>query len=145
MARNTLRLDTSGFDAYIRKLDSLGGDVRMAVNDALGSAADKIEKDTRAALAHVNLPAKGRFSSGDTEESIVTNPNVEWDGTVASIPVGFDFNKPGAGGFLITGTPRMKPDYELQRMYKQKRYMAQIQNQIGDALLDAVHDAMEGH
>ena len=128
----------------IRKLDSLGGDVRKAVDDALGQAADTIEQDTRAALSHANLPAKGRFSSGDTEESVISNPRVEWDGTVASIPVGFDFNKPGAGGFLISGTPRMKPDYELQRMYKQKRYMARIQNDIGDVILDYVHDTMEG-
>ena len=60
----------------------------------------------------------------------IKNPKVEWSGMMGEIGVGFDFSKPGAGGYLITGTPRMKPDRELNKIYKGKRYMKQIEQDI---------------
>ena len=50
--------------------------------------------------------------------------------------IGFDFEKPGAGGYLITGTPRMKPDAALSKMYKQKAYMKKIQDDMENVILD---------
>lgn len=144
MARNTLKLDTSGFSEMLRKLDSLGGNVKKAVEDALIQSAETIQEDTIAALDAANLPAGGNYSIGTTKESIVSNSQITWEGMIASVPVGFDFSKPGAGGFLITGTPRMQPDRALNKMYKQKRYMKQIQNDMGDVIMDYVIEAMEG-
>lgn len=144
MARNTLKLDTSGFEEMLRKLDSLGGNVQKAVEDALIQSAETIREDTIAAIDAANLPASGKYSTGSTRESIVSDSQITWEGLIASVPVGFDFSIPGAGGFLITGTPRMQPDRALNRMYKQKRYMKQIQNDMGDVIMDYVIDAMEG-
>lgn len=144
MARNTLKLDTSGFEEMLRKLDSLGGNVQKAVEDALIQSAETIQEDTIAALDAANLPAGGSYSIGTTKESIVSDSQIAWEGMIASVPVGFDFSKPGAGGFLITGTPRMQPDRALNKMYKQKRYMKQIQNDMGDVIMDYVIEAMEG-
>ena len=143
MARNTLRLDTSGFEGILRKLDSLGGNVERAVDDALGKAAETIAMSTEAAVDNVNLPAGGKYSIGLTKESIIRNAQVKWDGDTAWVPVGFDFSKPGAGGFLITGTPRMKPDYELNKIYKQKRYMNLIQKGIEEIILNSIVEKME--
>lgn len=143
MARNTLKLDTSGFEEMLRKLDSLGGNVKKAVEDALIQSAETIQEDTIAAIEAANLPASGKYSTGTTKESIVSDSQIEWEGMIASVPVGFDFSEPGAGGFLITGTPRMQPDRALNRMYKQKRYMKQIQNDMGDVIMDYVIEAME--
>lgn len=139
MARNTLKLETSGFEEAIRRLENLGGDVKQAVSDGLTDAAAKIAIDTEKALTAPSLPARGKYSSGDTKKSIVRDQRVEWDGSIAYIPVGFDFSKPGAGGFLITGTPRMSPDKALHRIYKEKRYMTQIgkviENQITNYII----------
>lgn len=143
MARNTLRLDTSGFEGILRKLDSLGGNVERAVDDALGKAAETIAMSTEAAVDNVNLPAGGKYSIGLTKESIIRNAQVKWDGDTAWVPVGFDFSKPGAGGFLITGTPRMKPDYELNKIYKQKRYMNLIQKGMEEIILNSIVEKME--
>ena len=143
MARNTLKLDTRGFEEMLRKLDSLGGDVKKAVDEALINASHKIAQDTEAAIVAANLPASGRYSTGDTKESIIRDSQVRWEGQVGWIPVGFDFSKPGAGGYLITGTPRMRPDVALNRMYKQKRYMSLIQNEMGDIITDHVIAQME--
>ena len=144
MARTTLRLDTKGFDRMLKELEAAGGDVKRAVDEALTKASAKITQDTKAAMAQPNLPARGEYSTGDTMDSIIQDARVEWEGSVASIPVGFDFSKPGAGGFLITGTPRMQPNKELQKMYKQKKYMGEIQAQMSDLIMDHLIKSLEG-
>lgn len=142
--RNTLRLDTSGFEKMIEDLDKLGGNVKKAVTDALQQAAETIRDDTIDALADSNLPAHGKYHSQQrfTEKSLIRDTDVHWDGDIGWVPVGFDFAKQGSGGYIITGTPRMKPDKELNRMYKQKKYMRMIQEGISDVLTDYIDDAM---
>ena len=142
VARNTLKLELSGFKELLARLDKLGGDVHEVVEDALTQAAGTIASDTLAALADANLPAGGKYSRGDTKASVVTKPRVTWEGTTASVGVGFDYDKPGAGGLLITGTPKMKPDYALQKMYKKKGYMQKIQNNMGKTVTDAISKRM---
>ncbi len=142
MGRNTLRLELGGFKELITKLDSLQGDVKKAVTDSLEQAGETIEYDTLEAVEQSNLPAQGIYSKGDTKKSVVRNPKVEWVGTVGSIGVGFDYSKPGAGGILITGTPRMKPDAQLQKIYKRKKYMQQIQADIADVINDYIQEKM---
>ena len=127
----------------LRQLDELGGDVKGAVQNALTQASETIAEDTEDALVAANLPRRGEFSHGATKESIIQDHAVRWEGLVGWVPVGFDFSKPGAGGFLISGSPRMQPVYQLRKMYKQKKYMAQIQNDIGDVLADYVVAAMD--
>lgn len=143
MARNTLKLDTKGLEPLIKKLDSIGGDVKGAVNTALTKAAQTIAESTENAISATNLPAGGKYSKDTTKESIIRDAQVKWDGDTAWVPVGFDFSKPGAGGFLITGTPRMKPDYELNKIYKQKRYMNLIQKGMEEIILNSIVEKME--
>ena len=142
MSRNTLKLDLSGFEDMIRKLESLGGNVEEVVSEALQAASEKISRDTEAALDSSNLPASGRYSDGQTKQSIVQDSRVRWEGLIAWVPVGFDFSKQGAGGFLISGTPRYRPDEQLSKIYKQKRYMNQIQKEMSDVVLGAIIERM---
>lgn len=142
--RNTLRLDTRGFEELITKLEGLGGDVKAAVTDALEQAAETVEEDTKEAVQASNLPAHGKYSKGDTMDSIVTSARTDWHGTLAEIKLGFDYSKPGAGGFLITGTPRMKPDKELNKIYKKKKYMSDLQKDMQEVVNDAIIERMEG-
>lgn len=127
----------------IKRLEELGGDVKKATADALQQAAEKIRDDTLDALNPANLPAHGQYSTGVTRKSVAEVEPAKWEGTVASVPVGFDFSKPGAGGFLITGTPKMKPDPELHKMYKQKKYMQQIQQDMQGVIWDYIAERME--
>ena len=138
MARNTLKLDTTGFENMLMQLDEAGGDVQKVVEEALTKAAVKIAQDTELAMAKQNLPAQGAYSSGDTLKSIIRDPRVEWEGMVGAVPVGFDFSMPGAGGFLISGTPRMRPNKTLSQMYKQKKYMGEIYEEISDVIFAAL-------
>lgn len=138
MSRNTLKLDVSGFKDMVKKFAHAGGNAQRLVEESLNEASKKITQDTYAALSPGNLPAQGKYSTGTTKESVIQDASVSWSGLTAEIPVGFDFSKPGAGGFLITGTPRMQPDKELNRIYKQKKYMNEIQKQMADKVLGAI-------
>jgi hypothetical protein len=141
---NTLKLDTSAFDRMVSHLRDISGDVRKAVTDALEQSGETITEDTQDAVSAGNLPAGGKYSYGNTAESIVS-PKVTWVGGVqAEMGVGFDYSKPGAGGFLITGTPRMRPDMALKRIYKQKTYMRNIQQDMCDVVEDYIVDALRG-
>lgn len=140
--RNTLRLDTSGFEQLITKLDELQGNVKQAVTDALLQAAETVHDDTKDALREQFLPAGGKYSTGDTELSLV-DPVVEWHGTLAVAPVGFDYGEKGAGGYLISGTPRMAPDRKLEEIYTRKRYMKRLQADMQEVVEDYISDAME--
>jgi hypothetical protein len=137
-----MRLDVGGFKHYLKQLHSLGGDVKGAVEDALGQASKTITDHTEEAMAPANLPAGGQYSHGATKESIIRDNRVRWEGLVGWVPVGFDFSKPGAGGYLITGTPRMAPDKALNRMYKGKKFMQMIQEDISDILLGYIEEKM---
>lgn len=144
MGRTVLKLETKGFIQYGEKLDRLGADLKAIFTDALEQAGETIGEDTLDAITEGNLPAGGKYSTGDTEASVVRSPRVEWEGTTGSIGVGFDFGKPGSGGFLITGTPRMRPDKALNQMYKGKRYMKKIQQDMVDVFNDEIQRRMGG-
>ena len=61
MARNTLRLDTKGFENLLTKLDEVGGNINEIVTKALEEAGKTIADDTHSAMAASNLPAGGKY------------------------------------------------------------------------------------
>lgn len=138
MARNTLKLDMAPLTELIKKIDAMGGDAQRVTEKALEKASQKIKNDTVEAMAKANLPAQGKYSTGTTMESIVGASQAKWDGSVGWVPVGFDFSKPGAGGYLITGTPRMQPDAQLNKMYKKKAYMSALQQELLEDMWDEI-------
>lgn len=142
MGKNLLKLDVSGFEEMLSKLDEVGGNVKRVTDKALTKAAETITQSTETALSMQYLPGGGKYSTGDTEKSIVHANQPTWEGLTASIPVGFDFSKVGAGGFLISGTPRMRPDQQLRRIYKSKRYMNHIQGVLERTVMDYVIEEM---
>ena len=144
MGKNSLKLETKGFEELLEKLDGLEVNLIPVVEDALSQAAETITEDTIEAMSTGNLPAGGKFSTGDTKDSINTDTSVRWNGMQAEVWVGFDFSKLGAGGYLITGTPRMKPNQKLKKIYKSKRYMKQIEQDMVDIFNDAIEDYMGG-
>lgn len=135
MARKSyITIDYSAFSDLAEELDKLGADLKKIFNEALEKAAEKVQEDTKQATANANLPAGGKYSQGDTIASIVPKPKVEWSGMQAEIGLGFDKTKSGAGGFLITGTPKMQPDKALEKIYGRKTYEKQINKMIEETL-----------
>lgn len=144
--RKTMQLDTSGLKHLLEALDELGRDIKPTAEYALKHAAVTIQNQTTLALNNKDLPAGGKYSTGETARSVIHFPKVEWEGDIASVPVGFDFEEPGAGGFLISGrreiagTPRMKPDEKLRSIYKGKRFMNRIQKQMWEDVLKVLEE-----
>ena len=134
--KNKVTLDFSGFEEVAEKIDKFGGDLKDIFNKALTECGKKITKDVIEAVKPQNLPAKGKFSYGWTKQSIIRSPVVKWRGPCAEMSVGFDKRKQGAGGYLISGTPRrkgnagMKPAPMLNRIFKGKRYMSQRKKEM---------------
>lgn len=144
MGKNLLKLETSGFDEYIAKLEKLEADIKPVVTEALNKAGTKVTNDTLKAISEPNLPRGGKYSSGETKESVIASPQTKWSGSIAEIGVGFDFDKPGAGGFLITGTPRMAPDKALNKIYKSKKYMKDVQQEMSEVFQKEIISRMGG-
>ena len=106
-----------GLEELAERLDDCGGNLKKAMGEVLDDFADTVTADTEKAVANSNLPAKGKYSKGTTKQSIIHDQKTSWEGYVAEIDLGFDKTKPGAGGWLLTGTPKMAPDYALQDIY----------------------------
>lgn len=135
--------DFDGLDRYADRINELNGNLKQIVSDALEQAADDPTADTIEGVKKNNLPAKGQFSSGETAETIVKRPSVKWAGTVGTIGIGFDKTKNGAGTLLITGTPRMKPAKNLEKIYARKKTVKEFHAAVNEALQNAVEE-LEG-
>ena len=143
MAKNILRLDTSGIEELVAKLNKVAKeDTKQAVEEALTKAGKKVTDDTIRGLDKSNLPAGGKYSKGTTRQSVIQYPKVEWHANTAQIGVGFDFDLPGAGGYLITGTPKMKPDALLHRIYKERSYMKEIDEDMQKVINEHIQRAL---
>ena len=122
--KNKITLQFKGFEEYAERLDKLGGDLKAITEKALQNSHDFITPKIKAAI-------KKHHRSGLTEKSLATDAKVKWEGSTASIDIGF---KIGDGGlpsiFLMYGTPRMTKDQNLyDSIYgnKTKKQIAELQ------------------
>ena len=139
--KSAIEIDFGVFEDLADQLEKLGADLKECFAEAMEKEGKKVAEDTVKAVADVNLPAEGKYSSQqkETKASIIMDPKVEWSGSEAVLPLGFDKSKPGAGGFLITGTPKMDPDYALEKIYSQKRYERNVRIAIMEDLQEQIH------
>ena len=145
MARNRIGLQFNGWEEYIAKLDELGGTQTMkkGVEEALIESKKHVNPLIEQAMT--KLPARGKYSTGDTKKSIDDDLSVEWNGMTGSIKIGFDFSKSGLKSiYLMYGTPRMKPVSGLKSAIygaKTKKEIAEIQEKV---LSGVIKKVMEG-
>lgn len=147
MARNKIGLHFDGWKDYMSKLDELGGTntMKKTVEEALIESKKHVNPLIEKSMVKGNLPAKGKYSSGDTKESIDKDMTVQWSGLAGEIKIGFDFSESGLKSiFLMYGTPRMKPVTGLKNAIygaKTTKEVAVIQEKV---LSDAIKKVMEG-
>ena len=132
--KSAISIDFGVFEDLAAQLEKLGANMQETFSEVMEKEGKKVADDTKAAMAKSNLPAGGKFSQGETEKTIIMNPKVEWSGSLGEMGLGFDKTQPGAGGFLITGTPKMKPDYALEKIYGQKRYESNMKKEMMQGL-----------
>lgn len=99
-SKNKLKLQFNGFNDMFAKLDKLGADTKKIASDALEESFNAVTPGILAAI-------KPHKDTGKTEESLVTTPEIVWEGTRAYVEVGFDLDKGGLPSiFLMYGTPK---------------------------------------
>lgn len=140
--KNFIDIDFYAFADYAERLDNLGADLKKVFGDAMEEVGEEIADDTESAIASGNLPAQGKYSRGATEKSLIRSPKVRWSGMQGELPLGFDKDVPGSGGWLITGTPKMQPDYKLQDIYGRKTYQRKVNNKLKQKLQEAIDEHM---
>lgn len=147
MAKAKMGLQFDGWEETITKLNNLAGDkvTKKAVSEALIKSKEHVNVGIEKAVNSGSLPAKGKYSTGDTKGSINRDGEVTWQGQTASIKVGFDFKKSGTTSiFLMYGTPKMKPAKGLKSAIygsKAKKEIAEIQSEI---INKHIKEVMEG-
>ena len=120
-----LKLDFSGLDKMIEDMHKMGANVKEVAESSLKKSRDYINKNLESAMTPHNR-------SGETMKSLKDAP-VEWSGTVAKIPVGFDIKNGGLPsiflmyGTKVYGTPRIKKDMKLYKAIYGKDTMAKIE------------------
>lgn len=102
MARNRLTVSFKGFEEMFEKLDKAGANVEKTTEEALKESFDIVTPGIKGAIA----PHSTKYS-GATEKSLTESPEVEWEGSTAKVPVGFNIREGGLPSvFLMYGTPR---------------------------------------
>lgn len=135
-----LSIDFSCFEVFAEELDKLGADIPEIFSEVMEEAGKEVQEKTKEASANAYLPAGGKYRSSNSETLAAIDPSPKpiVSGSVIEIGLGFDKSKPGAGGFLITGTPKMAPDYKLEDLYVRKRYKNKLVKEIGESLQDEI-------
>ena len=138
-----ISIDFSAFEDLVEQLDLAGKDLKKVFTDVFEQVADTVQSDTADALSTGNLPAGGKYSTGATRNNLDMDPKPVWMGSIIEVGLGFDKSKRGAGGWLITGTPRMRPVSALEDIYSRKKYARDLRKQIRENLTDWLNDLME--
>lgn len=147
MAKNKFTLEVKGFEELISKLDELGGSdaMKRGVESALKESKQYINSQIKMAMANGNLPAGGKYSTGETLKSLDEAIEVVWQGMTAEMKIGFKLEKSGLRSiFLMYGTPKMPPVAGLKdAVYgnKTKKKCKEIQT---EAINKVIKRIMEG-
>lgn len=106
-----MKLEFDGFDQVMNRLKKLDGDIKGTTEKAL-KATHKI------VTAKAEQEIRRHKRSGRTEESLQRQANIEWNGTVGQVHVGFDIKHGGLPSiFLMYGTPKIPKDQALYNAF----------------------------
>lgn len=132
MARKRIGLEFEGFEEVISRLNKLNGGIKSVTEKALKESQSLVNSKAKAAIEPHRL-------TGKTEKSLSNVSEVEWQGTTASIKVGFNISSGGlASIFLMYGTPRMKKDQKLYNAFYGKSTQKEIENTQKEIFYDAI-------
>ena len=121
MAR--IRIQLSGFDDLLKKIEQAGGSINKSVDVCVRNSADIMDSELRNALQKVKADAPDHDLIKE-----MPKPEINWEGNRCYAKVGFklggynpkDLNSGFKALFLNYGTPRRKPSQEAARKYIKK-------------------------
>lgn len=135
------------FDSYLEKIEELGGQklMREAVESGLRAGKSAVNNEMKAVLTNKsNMPAGGKYSTGETQRSIDTDFKVEWNGMVAGIGVGLSWEKLGVKGqVLIFGIPTQRPVKGLKQAIYGIRARRHVEKEVQKAIDKLIERVMK--
>lgn len=121
-----------GFDSLMERYKQLGGDLNAIAEECLIAAHSEVTPKL-----HADISRHRR--TGKTEDSIVDTQTVKWEGSVATIDVGFNLRDHGMPSiFLMYGTPRMRKDSKLYNDIYGRAVQTRIAEKQRDILQRAI-------
>ena len=133
MAKKKFELEFEGWELLAEDFKNLGGDTKVLTEKVLKATHEHITPKIHEKMQTSNLPAQGRYSTGQARSQIIDDVNIEWTGTGATVDVGFSLDEGITPIFLMKGTPTMAPAKGLNSaLYgtQTKNEIAEIQEQI---------------
>lgn len=111
-----MEITFDGFDKLVEEIDRCGGNLRQAADEALSETQRLVQTEVTKASAIYSTKGGGRkgYATGAMVKKIIKNPEVTWEGTKATVEVGFIIKDAGIHTiFLMHGTPKMQKDQKL--------------------------------
>lgn len=139
---NNVCMEFTGFADLLKRFEDAEADMEKTVEQTLVETQKEIAKNTKKLMRKSNLPAKGKYSTGETSNRIIKDGEVTKNGALFSISTGFDMEKDGklsiTSAFLIYGTPKFKPVSGLKNAIMgnkvNKKYRELLQKNMDEAL-----------
>lgn len=142
--KNRFGIQFEGFDDMTKKLRELEGDLKKVSEKALKESHAYVTPKIEKAIRKSKLPAKGKYSKGDTAKSIVKDNDVKWQSQIGSIKVGFNLKENLTSIFLMYGTPRMKPVSGLKNSIYGSKVQREIKALQKEIFAEEIKNKMEG-
>ena len=107
----TERTNNDGWQELMQSIDRAAGEegLKKATEAALKASKEYVNEQVTAIMRKANMPAKGKFWTGDTKATLDKNFTVAWEGFTGEIKIGFDLSESLVSNFLMYGTPRHEP------------------------------------
>lgn len=137
-----------GMDAYMEKLDEIGGleSIKKGVDSGLKASKQYVNSEIDKVMTKSNMPAvkaksgAGAYWTGRTKKSLNRDFAVNSSGVISSIDVGFNFKESGMTSIILMhGTPRQSPVKGL----KAAIYGAKTQKEVAKIQAEAVQKVIE--
>lgn len=122
MARRKNGFDITALEKYADQLQAAGGmaAVKRAVQGGMLATKKQVNAEVTTAMQSGNLPAGGKYSTGDTMGHLNEEMTVDWEGNMARLKLGFNMEGGGITSiFLMYGTPRHAPASGLREALKE--------------------------
>lgn len=122
MAKKKNGFDTTALKKYADQLESAGtvSAIKRAVEGGALATKNEVNAEVTAAMQSGNLPAGGKYSTGETMKHLDKEMHVEWAGNTATLKLGFHLEGTGLTSiFLMYGTPKMAPASGLREALKE--------------------------
>lgn len=122
MTRRKNGFDITALEKYADQLQEAGGmaAVKRAVQGGMLATKKQVNAEVTTAMQSGNLPAGGKYSTGDTMGHLNEEMTVDWEGNMARLKLGFNMEGGGITSiFLMYGTPRHAPASGLREALKE--------------------------